>query len=103
MINPIVIKRTAQGQQVVPQKSRFDTILVYLGYLFSILGGLVGLIIAIYLVTRKDPNLKKHGYIQLAIFGFYIALIAVLYATGNIPADILTEYKQLLAGNFTSL
>ena len=53
-INPIVIKRTSDSQEAQPQRSIFDTILVYLGYLFSILGGLVGLIIAIYLITRKD-------------------------------------------------
>ncbi|WP_405290367.1 zinc ribbon domain-containing protein [Methanobrevibacter sp.] len=102
-INPIVIKRTSDSQEAQPQRSRFDTILVYLGYLFSILGGLVGLIIAIYLITRKDRNLKKHGFIQLAIFGFYIVLIAVLYATGNIPPDAIAQYKQLIAGNMTSL
>ncbi len=103
LINPVVIKRTAQPPQKSPQRSRFDTLLVYLGYLFSILGGVVGLIIAIYLITRKDSNLKKHGYIQLAIFGFYIAIIAILYATGNISPEVMTEYKQLLAGNMTSL
>lgn len=103
IINPVVINKTTVGGSEAPQKSRSGSILVFLGYLFSILGGLLGLIIAIYLVTRKDPNLKKHGYIQLAIFIFYIAVIAVLYATGNIPADILSEYQQLLAGNMTSL
>ena len=103
MINPIVIKRTGADQEVAPQRSRFNTLLIDLGYLFSILGGLVGLIIAIYLVTRKDPGLKKHGYIQLAIFGFYIALIAVLFATGNISPDVITEYKKLIAGNMTSI
>ena len=102
-LNPIVIKRTSAGQEVMPQKSRFDTLIVYLGYIFSILGGLVGLIIAIYLITRKDPSLKKHGYIQLSIFVFYIVLIAVLYATGNISPDIISQYKQLIGGNMTSI
>ena len=62
---------------------------------------LIGLIIAIYLSTRKDPVAKRHGHIQLAIFGFYILIIAILFATGNMPADIVGEYQQLLAGNFT--
>ncbi len=102
-VNPIVIKRTVAEQEAVPKRSRFDTLLVYLGYIFSILGGLVGLIIAIYLITRKDRGLKKHGYIQLAIFLFYMVLIAFLYMTGNIPADVISQYKQLVAGNMTSL
>lgn len=102
-LNPIVIKK-----EVVPDASQFKTqrtsrILIALGYIFSILGGILGLIIAIYLSTRKDPVAKRHGHIQLAIFVFYVVLIIILYATGNIPADIMTEYKQLLAGNFTML
>ena len=53
--------------------------------------------------VRKDPVARKHGHIQLAIFVFYIALIAVLYATGNIPADAISQYKQILSGNFTRI
>ena len=100
-INPVVINKTPASEPVGEKPSRFHTILVVLGYLFSILGGLVGLIIAIYLITRKDRSLKKHGYIQLAIFLFYIILIATLYATGNIPPDAIAQYKQLIAGNGT--
>ena len=100
-IKPIVIKRTAAEQPVKENHSRSSGIIVFLGYLFSILGGLLGVIIAIYLITRKDRNLKKHGYVQLAIFGFYLLLIAALYATGNIPPEVISDYRQLLAGNFT--
>jgi uncharacterized membrane protein YcgQ (UPF0703/DUF1980 family) len=73
------------------------------GYIFSILGGILGLIIAIYLSTRKDPVTRKHGHIQLAIFIFYIILIAVLFATGSIPQDAISQYQQLLAGNITRI
>lgn len=100
VINPIVIEKEVIEK---PANNRGRNILIIFGYLFSILGGIIGLIIAIYLATRKDPVSKKHGRIQLAIFVFYILLIAGLYLTGNIPADIITEYKQLLAGNFSSL
>jgi len=101
-INPVIIKRTAPQEPVPQQRSGFTKLIIFLGYLFSILGGLLGIIIAIYLITRKDPSLKRHGYIQLAIFAFYIILIAILYMTGNIPADAVSNYQQLLAGNFTS-
>ena len=77
--------------------------IILLGYIFSIAGGLIGLIIAIYLSTRKDPVARKHGHIQLAIFGFYILLIAVLFATGNIDSSAIADYNQLLSGNFTAL
>ena len=101
-INPVVIEKTIP-QEPQPQRSRFSSLLVLLGYILSILGGIIGLIIAIYLVTRKDRSLKKHGYIQLAIFLFYIAVISILFATGNIPPEVFAEYKQLIAGNMTSL
>ena len=102
-IGPIVINKQIIGSPT-PQgkgRSRFMTWLIIFGYLFSILGGLLGLIIAIYLITRKDPSIRKHGIIQLAIFIFYIVVIAVLFATGNIPADVFTNYQQLVLGNAT--
>lgn len=97
-INPIVIERVGQ-----PQQPRTSRLLIILGYLFSILGGILGLIIAIYLSTRKDPVARKHGHIQLAIFIFYVALIAILYATGNIPPEVFTNYRQMMFGNFSSI
>ena len=102
-IGPIVIKKQVIGSPspYTEGRSRFMTWLIIFGYLFSILGGLLGLIIAIYLITRKDPSIRKHGIIQLAIFIFYIVVIAVLFATGNIPADVFTNYQQLVLGNAT--
>jgi uncharacterized membrane protein YvbJ len=102
-IGPIVIEKQVSQSPHDHGQHRTSKWLILFGYIFSILGGILGLIIAIYLSTRKDPNARKHGHIQLAIFVFYIALIAILYATGNIPADVITQYKQILAGNFSSL
>ena len=98
---PIVVQKTYSNHDNTPKRNSTSRWLIIFGYFFSILGGLLGLIIAIYLSTRKDPVAKKHGHIQLAIFGFYIALIAILFATGNIPADAFTNYKQLVMGNLT--
>lgn len=96
---PIIIKKEFSNNAPTNHTNR---LLIIFGYVFSILGGIIGLIIAIYLSTRKDPVARKHGHIQLGIFAFYIALIIILYATGNIPADVFTQYRQLLAGNITS-
>ena len=101
-LGPIVIQKEISQKPPEYRQNKTSRWLILFGYLFSILGGILGLIIAIYLSTRKDPVARKHGHIQLAIFVFYIALIAILYATGNIPADAITQYKQLLAGNLTS-
>lgn len=102
-MNPIVIKKEVVNNAQEYKANRTSKWLILFGYVFSILGGILGLIIAIYLSTRKDPVAKKHGHIQLAIFGFYILLIAILFATGNMPADAITQYRQILAGNFSSI
>ena len=100
-IKPIVIEKEVVGEAPVQKGSNWTKWIIIFGYIFSILGGILGLILAIYLVTRKDPNVRKHGIIQLAIFVFYIVLIGALYLTGSIPADVLSNYQQLIAGNFT--
>lgn len=102
-IKPIVIKKeTINGPQEYtgPKTSR---IVIYLGYLFSLIGSLIGLLIGIYLITRKDPVAKKHGYIQIAIIIFYLVLLVILLKTGAIPPEIMNNYQQVLSGNFTSL
>jgi uncharacterized membrane protein YvbJ len=102
-IGPIVIQKEVSHNPNNYRPNKTSRWLIIFGYIFSILGGILGLLIAIYLSTRKDPVAKKHGHIQLAIFAFYIVLIAIFYATGNIPADVITQYKQILAGNFSSV
>lgn len=102
-VRPIVIKKEVlNNPQENVSTSRARQILIILGYVFSVLGGLLGLIIAIYLSTRKDPVSKKHGHVQLAIFGFYILLIVIFILTGAISMDTLQNYTQLISGNLTS-
>ncbi len=100
-LNPIVIRKEVAKNAEEYKTSSINRWIIIFGYIFSILGGLLGLIIALYLVTRKDARSKRHGYIQLAIFGFYLVLIAALYFTGNIPADTFTNYQNLVLGNMT--
>ena len=100
---PIVIEKKVAKTAPTSPRNRTRNWLIVFGYIFSILGGILGLIIAIYLSTRKNPEERKHGHIQLAIFGFYILLILIFYLTGNIPADVFTQYRQMLAGNLTSI
>lgn len=102
-INPIVIKKEVVREAPPVKEKTTSRWLILFGYIFSILGGIIGLIIAIYLSTRKDPVARKHGHIQLGIFVFYVALIAILYATGNIPAEAISQYRQILSGNLTAI
>ena len=99
--NPIIIQKEVHKDTPEYNEHKTSGLLIFLGYVFSILGGLIGLIIAIYLSTRKDPNARKHGHIQLAIFVFYVLIIAILFATGNVPSETIATYKQILHGNVT--
>ena len=98
---PVVIKKEIilGGENIENRTSRW---IIILGYIFSILGGIVGLIIAIYLSTRKDPIAKKHGRIQLLIFGIYILIIAILLLSGRFPYESYNQYAQLFTRNLTS-
>ena len=99
-VKPIIIKKEI-GQDPPAESGTTSRFIIYLGYILAILGSIIGLIVAIYLITRKDPAAKKHGYIQIAIILFYIVAIAALYHMGAIPPEIINQYKQLAAGNFT--
>ena len=101
-INPIVIRRISNDSPDM-EVGTTSKILILFGYIFSILGGLLGLIIAIYLVTRRDPVAKKHGRIQLGIFIFYLILILILILTGAISTDNLMQYSQMNLTNLTNM
>ncbi|WP_407423621.1 zinc ribbon domain-containing protein [Methanobrevibacter sp.] len=102
-VGPIIIQKRVVGDEQSYNGPRTSRILILLGYIFSILGGLLGLIIAIYLITRKDPVAKKHGRIQLLIFIFYLVLLLILILTGTITGDTLMQYSQLNLANMTNL
>lgn len=77
--------------------------LIFLGYVLAIIGSMLGIIVSIYLVTRKDYNIKRHGVIQLAIYAFYIVLLIILFANGTINMDTITHIGQMEYNNLTSL
>ncbi|KZX15216.1 double zinc ribbon [Methanobrevibacter cuticularis] len=54
---------------------------IVLGYIFTLLGGWIGLIIAVYLLTRDDSRAKKHGGIQLAISIIWIVIILLIWSS----------------------
>ena len=100
---PLLFKKNPENNVKVVNPIVIQKLLIFIGYFFAILGSIIGLIIAIYLITRKDPSAKKHGYIQIAIILFYLILLAIMFATGAIPPEVITDYKSLLLGNFTPL
>lgn len=103
-LNPIIIKRKIVNKSYDEEVPHTNRLLILLGYIFSILGGLIGLIIAIYLITRRDPVAKKHGRIQLGIFVFYLVLILIFILTGAITTETLMQYTQMTGlENLTNL
>lgn len=48
------------------------------GYIFSFLGGWIGLALAIYLVTRDDARAKYHGKINLLILFTWMAIVGLI-------------------------
>ena len=102
-LNPIIIKKEIINSAKQLDYKPTSKIIIILGYIFSLLGGIVGLILAIYLATRKDPVAKKHGHIQLAILIFYVLLLAILYLTGNIDMTTINNATQMLNGNLTAI
>ena len=73
-------------------------LLVLLGYIFSILGGIIGLVISIYLITRTNYTLRKHGSIQLTILVFYLIMFFVILMVefnGDISA-LMNNYTSII-------
>ena len=99
----LFIKYGPSGKKEKPQQpedyKETSPIIIILGYIFSILGGLIGIIIAIYLSTRKDPRARKHGHIQLAILLFYLIIIAIFIGNGTVS---LEQLSNMTAMNMTS-
>ena len=63
--------------------------LVIIRYITAIFGGVLGCIISIFLITRKDPYAKRHGFIQLSILICWVMLIGALVLTGQMDLNVL--------------
>lgn len=66
--------------------------LIILGYILAIFGGgLLGLIIGIYLYTRENPKDKKNG-LYIIIISAVFTVIAILILISIIPLIIYRSY-----------
>lgn len=52
---------------VNPEMTDAHSAVAIIGYIFAILGGWIGLIIGIYLITRENPTAKRNGKIIIII------------------------------------
>ena len=63
-----------------PVNREKHTTAIVLGYIFAILGGWLGLILGLYLVRCKEKEVHIHGYIQIAIFAFWVIVLLISMA-----------------------
>ncbi|WP_407461348.1 hypothetical protein [Methanobrevibacter sp.] len=64
-------------------------LMIIIGYIFAILGSVLGFIFSIYLLTRKDANAKKHGLIQLLVLIIEFTFIGYLILSGQMDPNII--------------
>ena len=87
-LNKKDIKLNPMPEQLSSKKNNY-TLLIVIGYIFAILGSVLGFIFAIYLLTRKDANAKRHGLIQLVLLILEFILVGVLSYTGEMDRNII--------------
>ncbi len=100
------IKMTSENNDseiAKPKRSLGLNLLIIFGYALALIGSFLGLIISIYLLTRKDHSLKRHGVIQLAIYAFYIVLLVILFANGTLTWDTIAQVGQMEYNNLTHM
>ncbi len=100
---PIIIKYTNNSTNTNTKiKSDYKPTskgLIILGYFFSIFfDGIPGLLIGIYIVTRKDPYAKIHGYIQIVISAINL-ISTLLIVTGIITIPGISQNLTQLYEN----
>ncbi len=91
----ITYKKVSAPEKENLNYKRTSRMIIAFGYIFSILGGLIGFIIALYLVTRKDPVARKHGKIQLGILIFYLIIIGIALGTGTVTLNEITNITSM--------
>ena len=88
----------------IGKKKQSYTIMILIGYIFAILGSVLGFIFAFYLITRKDSTAKKHGIIQLVLLIIEFGIFGFLILTGQIdPNILLNPFNTTQMANMTNM
>ncbi len=78
-INPNAIKCKHCGEWLDKKKQTHKaedySAAIILGIIFTILGGLLGLLFSVYLLTRNDKKANKHGTIMLIVFIYWLMIL----------------------------
>lgn len=71
---------TMNQNYVNPEMTNTHSAATIIGYIFAILGGWIGLILGIYLITRENPTAKKNGKI-IIILSIVMAILWIVIGT----------------------
>ena len=82
------IKLNPMPENLSSKKENYR-LMIILGYIFAILGSVIGFIFSIYLLTRNDPNAKKHGLVQLILLIIEFAFVGYLILSGQMDPNII--------------
>ncbi len=97
------VKFNPMPEQIGKKKQSY-TIMILIGYIFAILGSVLGFIFAFYLITRKDSTAKKHGIIQLVLLIIEFGIFGFLILTGQIdPNILLNPFNTTQMANMTNM
>lgn len=86
-------------------KNKPSIILVVLGYIFAILGGLIGIVIGVYLYTRNNPDSKFHGrnMIVIAVVIIILSIVVTSFFSQSLttPLSPAVTTKNFNNGQFS--
>ena len=101
---PIKNKQSKASLNSIGEGTQSYRFMIIIGYIFAILGSVLGFIFAIYLITRKDPTAKKHGIIQLALLIIEFAFVGYLIYSGQMDINmILDPFNSTQLYNMTNM
>lgn len=64
-----------------PQSTKDYSGIMLIGVIFTILGGIIGLIISLYLISRNDKRARDVGIVLLIVNIIWIFILLMLYAS----------------------
>jgi uncharacterized membrane protein YvbJ len=85
-INPNAVKCKYCGEWLNEKAKRENkeedhTLAIVLGYIFTVLGGVIGLIIGIYLIAQKDKRARNHGDLMIIVNVVWIFILIILISS----------------------
>lgn len=87
------VKKETENNEEFNKKNKNYKNEIILGYILSLLGGILGFIVGAHLVTRDDKRARKHGLVILIIAVFF--LIGGIFIIGyNAGVSVGYDYGE---------